>query len=313
MRTLVPIFVAFWLFGCQSDRQGVVDVPVESPAAAVTMQEPPLKTSLYGIVVTRDVRVRDFFPYIDRLVQRYDTLVPYPLTEHILVRANPWIIDSLAGTDYYHRMARGQFVYDQRQLVVLHRGDTIFVPSAEWAEQIRLSLDCTVLDLNIPEFTLRVIECDDTLRTIPVRVGQNKRRYQAAIQREANLRTLPGTGKIVWINRTPDKFIEPHTGLELKFTKRDDGRKTLMPLVPWLEPEINGLRNGQMIHPTTNPESIGKAYSNGCVGCSEADAWYLYYYAPVGTSVVFRYLLDIVDSQGDTIHLNDIYNLREKN
>ncbi|MBK8878938.1 MAG: hypothetical protein IPN74_10420 [Haliscomenobacter sp.] len=38
---------------------------------------------------------------MDSLVLAYDSLVPYPLSEHLIVRANSWIIDSLAETDYY--------------------------------------------------------------------------------------------------------------------------------------------------------------------------------------------------------------------
>ncbi len=52
-------------------------------------------------------------------------------------------------------------------------------------------------------------------------------------------------------------------------TKRDDEKRTFMPLIPWIETEINGIRNGQMIHPTTNPKTLGKAYSNGCIRVRE--------------------------------------------
>ena len=82
-------------------------------------------------------------------------------------------------------------------------------------------------------------------------------------------------------------------GKRYEQTKRDDGRYTKMPLIPYIEPEINGHRYGELIHPTTNPITLGKAYSNGCVGMKEADTWRLYYYAPLGTKVVFRYDLEI--------------------
>ena len=48
---------------------------------------------------------------------------------------------------------------------------------------------------------------------------------------------------------------------------------TKLPQIPFIETEINGIRNGQLIHPTTNPETLNKAYSNGCIGTKEADAW----------------------------------------
>ncbi len=71
--------------------------------------------------------------------------------------------------------------------------------------------------------------------------------------------------------------------------------------------EIDGHQYGQMVHPTTNPQSLGKAYSNGCIGTKEVDAWYIYYYAPIGTNVEIRYDLEVVDSKGDTLLLKDIY------
>jgi L,D-transpeptidase ErfK/SrfK len=83
-----------------------------------------------------------------------------------------------------------------------------------------------------------------------------------------------------------------------------------MPQIPWLEPAINGQRYGQMIHPTTNPRSLGKPASNGCIGLSEADAWKLYFYAPLGTKVHIRYDLQEINAAGDTIRYEDIYRLR---
>jgi len=96
-------------------------------------------------------------------------------------------------------------------------------------------------------------------------------------------------------------------GQRFYLTKRDDGRTTLMPRIPWIETEIKGLRNGQLIHPTTNPKSLGKAYSNGCIGTGEADAWILYYYAPIGTPVTIRYELTVKDSLGNNKVLKDVY------
>ena len=81
-----------------------------------------------------------------------------------------------------------------------------------------------------------------------------------------------------------------------------------MPQIPFIETEINGLRNGQLIHPTTNPITLNKAYSNGCIGTKEADAWVIYYYAPIGTGITIRYDLNMVDESGKRHILKDIYN-----
>jgi L,D-transpeptidase ErfK/SrfK len=139
-------------------------------------------------------------------------------------------------------------------------------------------------------------------------VGKNKRRYLETAGRIVDLRTPVGTGKIVRIERDP-YFVDPVSGERFFTTRRDDGRRTLMPQIPWLEPEINGLRYGTLIHPTTNPSTLGKAYSNGCVGTPEAAAWVVYYHAPLGTEVRFRYDREVTDERGNTVFLEDIYQL----
>lgn len=283
--------------------------PLDSTAAEV--QQAPEPLFLYA--VPRNIRVRDYFSFIDSVVSRFDSLTPYPLSEHLLVRANPWLIDTLENTDYYRRMAQGEFIYDQRKMVVLHPGDTLQIPDTSRARLLQAEMDSTWIDINIPEFRLRIVRGQsDTVYSMQVRVGQNKKRYQEALSRVEDLRTQPGVGRIVRINRDPTLFVDPHTGRRLTTTLRDDGRRTRMPMIPWLEPEINGRRLGQMIHPTTNPESLGKAYSNGCIGCSESDAWRLYYHAPVGTKTVIRYDPDVVLPNGDTLHFQDIYGWKKK-
>ncbi len=299
--------------GCKrSSPSEAIPVPrLDSLMLGAPASEPVARLPLFEYIVSREIRVRDYFPFLDSLVAHFDSLTPYPLTEHLLVNANPWIIDTLAETDYYRRMARGEFVYDQKKMVVLHPGDTLRIPDTLSAREIQTRLDSTWLDLNIPEFRLRVVEGTDTVSGFLVRVGQNKKRFQKLLNREEDLRTRTGTGTIIRINRTPTWFVDPHTGTKLVETKRDDRSKTRMPMIPWIEPEIDGHRYGQLIHPTTNPESLGKAWSNGCIGLSEADAWRLYYHTPVGTRIVIRYDLNVPLPGGDTLRLRDVYAKRK--
>src|SRR5690606_14119578 len=170
----------------------------------------------------------------------------------------------------------------------------------------------TELELNIPEFRLRVIKDSLIQFSFKVRVGQNRKRYLAMGNRVTDLRTRQGEGIIVHHNKAPD-FYNPVDGKRFFLTKRDDGRTTLMPQIPWIETEINGVRNGQMIHPTTNPVTLGKAYSNGCIGTREADAWIIYYYAPIGTKITIRYDLNAIGKNGEPIKLKDIYGIGLKN
>ncbi|HWA33089.1 MAG TPA: L,D-transpeptidase, partial [Cyclobacteriaceae bacterium] len=151
----------------------------------------------------------------------------------------------------------------------------------------------------------------DTILDCKVRVGRNAIQYLQLAGRKVNLRTPIGSGKIVRIARVP-YVLNPETGKRYEGTHRDDGVLTEMPIVPWLEPEINGVRYGDLIHPTTNPETLGKAISHGCVGTSEADAWVIYYNCPVGTKVNFRYQLKVVNKKGDTVRLKDIYKSEPK-
>ena len=264
------------------------------------------KTWLFAPLVPEQVLLKNYVKFMDSIVHKYDSLVPYTLTEHIIVRNNPWIIDSLEKTDYYYLKEKGVFVYDQKELMILKPGDTLYIPTDTVAKAILAKQSQTLIDINIPEFKLRIIEGTDTLYTLPVRVGQNKKAYWSVDDKTMNLKTRIGKGKIVEVYFKKGS-VDPQSGKQMITTKRDDGKKTLMPLSPWIEPEIRGERFGQLIHPTTNLETLGKAYSNGCIGTREGDIWRIYYYAPVGTPVELRYDVWVTDSSGKKIKLKDVY------
>jgi len=264
------------------------------------------KTKPLQAYVNRDITVGQYFKFMDSLANKNDSLVPYTLSEHILVRANPWIMDTLANTDYYRQMARDSFVYDQRKMIVLKAHDSLLIPDADAGQNLIRNIENTWIDVNIPEYKLRIYQDSLLLYTFPIRVGQHRKRYLAMGDRVTDLRTKTGKGKIVRLERNPS-FYNPVTGKRFYVTKRDDKKTTIMPIIPWLETEINGIRNGQMIHPTTNPVSLGKAYSNGCIGVTEADAWIIYYHAPLNTPIQIRYDLTILDDNGEKQELEDIY------
>lgn len=256
--------------------------------------------------VARNIRVAEYFKYIDSLVNKHSSLVPYPLSEHLLVRNNPWIMDTLANTDYYRMIARDSFVYDQRQLTVLPKGSILMIPDSLTVCHMLEDFANTEIDINIPEFKLRIFQNSILLHTLPIRVGQNRKRYLKLGDRITDLKTKTGKGTIVDHVKYPE-FYNPVNGKQFYVTKRDDGKTTLMPQIPWIETEINGVRNGQMIHPTTNPETLGRAYSNGCIGTKEADAWVIYYHAPLGTKIKIRYDLKTYDEGIVVSVFKDIY------
>jgi L,D-transpeptidase ErfK/SrfK len=273
------------------------------------MVQPKPEPPQAKIVVPKDIVIGNFFQFLDTIVRQNDTLGSYPLTENLLLRANPWILDSLINTDYYIQMSFGNFVYDQKKMRVLKAGDTLLIPGPKTATALLEKMAKTWLDINIPAFELRIIEGDSMLFKVPVRVGKSKKKYLEAAGHTVDLRTRTGTGQIIRVNRYPI-FIDPVSGKRFKFTKRDDHKTTLMPQIPWLEPIINGQRYGQMIHPTTNPRSLGKPTSNGCIGIGEANAWRLYFFAPIGTKVHIRFDLQEINAAGDTLNYENIYRLK---
>jgi L,D-transpeptidase ErfK/SrfK len=229
----------------------------------------------------------------------------------VMVHANPWVLDTLRDSDYYIQKEKGYFLYDQAEKVILHHGDSLMIPDSSTIATIHRQLKSTIIDLNIPQFTLRLIQLHDTILTCQVRVGRNEDKYLPLVGRVVDLRTPIGKGEIVKIERIP-VYRNPETGEQYELTRRDDGRTTKMPIIPSLEPAINNIRYGKVIHATTNPQSLGKAYSHGCIGMAEANAWTIYYNAPLGTKVVYRYDLKVRDLYGDTILLKDIYHRNQR-
>ncbi len=50
------------------------------------------------VQVERDIPIKHYFEYIDSIVHQYNTKDSLELSEHVLVRFNSWIIDTLANT-----------------------------------------------------------------------------------------------------------------------------------------------------------------------------------------------------------------------
>ncbi|WP_245949375.1 L,D-transpeptidase [Lutibacter citreus] len=266
--------------------------------------------SLKTVLITKNIKVKNYFNFIDSIVNSHNKTANYKLTEHLLVRYNPWIIDSLVQTDYYKMKQKDSFTYNQKELIALKKGTKIRIPDSIATVNLLNKFAKTKIDINIPEFKLRIFE--DTLckYEFSVRVGRNEKKYLKMGDRITDLRTIRGKGKIVKHIRNPS-YYNPTNGHKYYLTTRDDLKITKMPQIPYIETEINGIRNGQMIHPTTNPITLGKAYSNGCIGASEGNIWIIYYYAEIGTTVNIRYDLNCVNDKGENIKLKNIYNYKK--
>lgn len=288
-----------------SCKEGSNEIPADTTPVMIEDTIPQIRGQ-YTPPFGKDITIGKYFCAMDSLVMHYDTLTDHTLTEHLIVQANPWLINSLAATDYYLLKEKGIIVNDQRSMVILRASDSLLIPDADYVAELKAKQDSILIDVNVPEFKLRIFRGSDTLYVFPVRVGQNKKKFLKMAGYVVSLQTDLGAGTIVRIERDPC-FINPLDGHKYYSTLRDDGNRTELPQIPWLETELNGIRTGDMIHPTTNPVTLGKAWSNGCIGTREGDAWRIYYHAPLGTRVQVRYDLHVIGPKGDTTHLKDIY------
>lgn len=259
------------------------------------------------IEVNQDIELRDYFAWMDSVSLLYgDTSLVLPY-EYLLVHHNPWILKNLWETDYYFLAEKDSLIDDPKDQIVLFKGNKLAIPNEEMTNQIVLDLSNTILDLNIPEYLLNIKQYDTIKYKFLVRVGKNDQQFLAMARNVVDLRTKKGEGSIVKVVKDAD-FINPKDNKAYHVTRRDDKRVTGLPNVPWLEPEINGIRHGQLIHPTTNIKTLGKASSNGCIGLREGDAWVVYYFAPLGTKINIRYDLEVENELGEITNLKDIYN-----
>lgn len=309
MNNILLIILSFLIVGCVNTVKTKTDeTPFNSEKELIQTDSIEQKKSPkpIEIVVEKDVPIHSYFKWMDSVVAVQNEKQNYIIDEYLIVHNNKWIIDTLAHTDYYYLMDKGVFNEDSKSLIALKKDQVLVIPDSIKTQQLKVELDNTYLDLNIPEFRLRIIQNNEELYNFPARVGQNGNRYLAMAKRNVDLRTRPGFGEIIRVNKYPT-FINPRNNRPYTRTRRDDDRVTKLPAIPWLEPAIDGISHGQLIHPTTNLVTLEKASSNGCIGLRESDAWIVYYYAPLGTKVVFRYDLQGTDDNGDPVQFKNIY------
>lgn len=306
MKNILALLVSLILVGCLNTNKVNSDEKSNKGDAVETDSLEEKIATPIEIVVKKDVPINSYFKWMDSIVAEHNQTHNYAIDEYIIVHHNNWILDTLAHTDYYYLKDKGVFNEDSQLLNVFREGQTFLVPDSLQTQKIRDVMANTYIDINIPEFKLRIIEDGQLIHKFSVRVGQNNKLYLKMAKAEVDMRTKPGIGKIVRVNKTPS-FINPTDNHRYYATKRDDNKVTKLPAIPWLEPEIDGRRFGQLIHPTTNLATLGKAYSNGCIGLRESDAWIVYYYAPLGTKVVIRYDLTGKDKEGKDLQFENIY------
>lgn len=283
----------------------VIAVIILSARSIVACQDTLINTICD--TVKADITVKQYFTYIDRLVKKYSDSLNYDINEYTLVNNNAWIIDSLAATDYYYNKNKGVEVMNQKEVVVLHKNDVIKIPNQQQQSSIAENLSRNYIYINIPEYKLKVWNENNLLIDAPIRVGRNESKYLKSIDKYTDLRTRSGQGQVYATEKNPT-WINPADNHKYTETTRDDKVRTKMPQTPSITLKLNGVVTGQLIHATTNPATLGKAYSNGCIGTNEYDIWYIYYFCPPGTPIKIEYNLE---PEGGGELLEDIYN-REK-
>lgn len=308
MKNIVLLISSLMLVGCLNSKK--VDINEETSNEIVIAETDSLKQEItpssIELIVNKDVPIRSYFKWMDSIVADHNQTHNYPIDEYIIVHRNIWIIDTLAHTDYYYLMDKGIFNEDSQSLIALQKDQVLIIPDSLEAQNLRTQLCNTYLELNIPEFRLRIFQDEKEIYKFPVRVGKTGKKYMAMAKGTVDMRTKPGIGEIIRVNKNPT-FANPTTNLKYTKTNRDDGKRTALPAIPWLEPSINGRSVGQLIHPTTNLVTLEKASSNGCIGLRESDAWIVYYYAPLGTKVIIKYELQGKNDAGETVEFENIY------
>ncbi len=307
MKNILFFVLAFIFISCVNNHKAnnAEEKSIEVNELVDTLkQEKPILP--IEIVVNKDIPIRSYFKWMDSIVAEHNQTHNYSIDEYIIVHNNNWILDTLAHTDYYYLMDKGIFNEDPQSLIALKEGQVLEIPDSIQTQQLKAQLDKTSLELNIPEYRLRIIQDGKEIYKFPVRVGKVGRRYLAMAKGEVDMRTKPGIGEIIRVNKKP-VFKNPQNNHKYVKTHRDDGKLTGLPAIPWLEPSINGRSVGQLIHPTTNLATLEKPSSNGCIGLRESDAWIVYYYAPLGTKVVIKYELQGKNDQGENVEFKNIY------
>ena len=299
MKNIVLVISLFIFVGCLNTTKDKTNL--EQPKVETKVVKAPIE-----IPISEDVPISSYFKWMDSIVAEHNQTHNYAIDVYIIVHHNNWILDTLAATDYYYLMEKGIFNEDSQALLALKKDQVLEIPDSIQTQLLKAQLANTSLEINIPEFRLRIIQDGKEIYKFPVRVGKVGKKYLAMAKANVDMRTKPGIGEIIRVNKEPI-FANPKNNRKYERTNRDDGKNTALPAIPWLEPSINGRSVGQLIHPTTNLATLEKASSNGCIGLRESDAWIVYYYAPLGTKVEVKYELQGKNDLGETVEFENIY------
>src|SRR5690554_2549259 len=194
MKNIILLSFSLILVGCQNANKVDIEEKSNNNNNIEIVETDSLKQEIakpIEIVVNKDVPIRSYFKWMDGIVADYNQAHNYEVDEYIIVHNNKWIIDTLAHTDYYYLMDRGIFNEDSQSLLALTKNQVLVIPDSIQTQNIKAQLCNTSLELNIPEFRLRIIQNEKEIYKFPVRVGQTGKRYMAMAKATVDMRTKP--------------------------------------------------------------------------------------------------------------------------
>lgn len=141
--------------------------------------------------------------------------------------------------------------------------------------------------VNIPSFTLKLLSGGECVKKYKIRVGK------------LAAKTITGAGSVTkkfkisyfrYSSGEQKGEIIRYSNIRSSFNGKIVKRiKIPYDKIRGLELEINGVVTGQIIHATTNSETLGHACSSGCIGLSIEDMLDLYDRVKTGTKVLIEY------------------------
>jgi hypothetical protein len=161
--------------------------------------------------------------------------------------------------------------------------------------------------INIASFTLKLISGGECEKKYKIRVGK------------LDAKTITGAGTVTkkfkksyfrYSSGDQKGEIIRYSNIRSSFNGKIVKRiKIPYDKIKGLELEINGVVTGQIIHATTNPETLGHACSSGCIGLSIEDMLDLYDRVKTGAKVLIEYN-PVEYHDGYFYFYNDIYNYK---
>src|SRR5690606_364994 len=116
---LYGLFLACTLICCKSiNKENTVPNSTERKEPSLINDNTNIKTITRNLplIIVKDITIRTYFRWMDSIVSVHDEEHDFRISEYSIVHNNPWILDTLAHTDYYYLKEKGIFNEDSQAL-----------------------------------------------------------------------------------------------------------------------------------------------------------------------------------------------------